>query len=495
MEDSKSGAGGNMVTNRPTLVFQGSTNPDLADLKRKSGLAKRRDENFAAFLPGEQSRADKTQLNGARIPGLTPAAGAISTPRPTYPAANPVRENTGPAGRNPLPDNLPFKRPPQLVRRIPGEQPITGRGDIGMADTRKIPGDGANPAQEAKRGGQPAQPAFVTGRTDDFSQLTLRGGPFSGGPNSFLTRGFASKNAERALNDLGYRTGENQRIETKATLLDPVGGKAGDRETPLLEAAPDLARGKKAQSVRLAEPPAQETATQRRQGFPGKEDRFVPAAGSGQDEGALAAKFESGEEGAAAVGYDGTGGTSYGKFQIASRPGTMRGFLSYLGEKAPEMAKRLLSAGPANTGGKSGRMPAEWRKIADETPALFERLQNDFIRATHVEPATEAIAKATGINFRKLPQAFREVLFSTAVQHGPAGAARIIGQAARSVNKERLINGKDKNGRTDQTEGRRLITQIYNIRAGQFSSSSPDVRAAVRSRLRQELREALDMLP
>ncbi|MDR2800457.1 MAG: hypothetical protein LBB52_04215, partial [Desulfovibrio sp.] len=472
------------------------TNQNPAELKRKSGQAKRREENFAVLLPEEQSWADKSQVNSSRAFGLNPAPGAFAMPQAPFPAANSAQGKTGQSSRNVSPDNFPLKRPPKVVRRIPAEQPITGRGDMGMVDTRKITDDNPGSFQGIQQDGQPARASFVTGRTNDFPRLNLRGGPLSGGPNSFLTRCFASKNAELVLRDLGYRTGEKQRVDTRATLLDPVSDKAGDREISPVEAAPDFARGKKAGGGRLAETAAQGTTVpQGRQSSPENNGRFVPDARNGQDEGTLAAKFESGEEGVAAVGYDGTGGTSYGKFQIASRPGTMRSFLNYLKEKAPEMAKRLLTAGPADTGGKSGRMPAEWRKIADETPALFERLQSEFIRATHVEPATEAIAQATGINFRKLPQAFREVLFSTAVQHGPAGAARIIGQAARSVNKERLINGKDKNGRADQkNEGRRLITQIYNIRAAQFSSSSSEVRAAVRSRLRQELREALDML-
>ena len=43
--------------------------------------------------------------------------------------------------------------------------------------------------------------------------------------------------------------------------------------------------------------------------------------------GSLSAKFESGTEGVAAIGYDRVGGTSYGKYQIASKPGTMDRFL------------------------------------------------------------------------------------------------------------------------------------------------------------------------
>ncbi|MBA4357411.1 MAG: hypothetical protein C0405_06760, partial [Desulfovibrio sp.] len=43
--------------------------------------------------------------------------------------------------------------------------------------------------------------------------------------------------------------------------------------------------------------------------------------------GSMAALFESGDKGAAAIGYDRTGGTSYGTFQISSRAGTMNRFL------------------------------------------------------------------------------------------------------------------------------------------------------------------------
>jgi len=42
--------------------------------------------------------------------------------------------------------------------------------------------------------------------------------------------------------------------------------------------------------------------------------------------GELSAKFESGKDGIAAIGYDRQGGTSYGKYQIASRVGMMKLF-------------------------------------------------------------------------------------------------------------------------------------------------------------------------
>ncbi len=50
--------------------------------------------------------------------------------------------------------------------------------------------------------------------------------------------------------------------------------------------------------------------------------------------GDLSSTFESGAQGVNAIGYDRNGGTSYGTYQIASKPGTMKGFIEFLREKA-----------------------------------------------------------------------------------------------------------------------------------------------------------------
>ncbi len=169
----------------------------------------------------------------------------------------------------------------------------------------------------------------------------------------------------------------------------------------------------------------------------------------------------------------------------------MAGFLSYLKEKAPDLASRLAAAGPANTGGRSGRMPAVWRQIAQEQPERFENLQTDFIRVSHFEPAMDAITDNTGVAFEKMPTALQEVLFSTAVQHGPAGAARIVSRAVSRVGAGKLAQNAGMESFT--RAGRDLIKQIYAIRAGQFGSSTQRLQAAVQHRLTSEMHEALDM--
>ncbi len=215
--------------------------------------------------------------------------------------------------------------------------------------------------------------------------------------------------------------------------------------------------------------------------------RNASAVGGGL--GALSAMFESGEKGAAAIGYDRAGGTSYGKYQIASRVGTMSRFLSYLDSRAPDLATRLRRAGPANTGSTQGRMPAEWARIAQEEPGRFERLQTDFIKMDHYQPAREKILERTGVDIETAKPALREALFSTAVQHGASGAARIFNQAIDKF----LGHGGQAQGGVQGFE-QALVSEVYNRRQNQFGGSTDAVRSSVRNRLRQEKDMVMAML-
>ncbi len=203
----------------------------------------------------------------------------------------------------------------------------------------------------------------------------------------------------------------------------------------------------------------------------------------GKKIGALSAHFESGENGTQVVGYDTRGGTSYGTYQISSRTGTMKQFINYLSEQAPDLAAKLKDAGPANTGSSSGKMPEVWKKIATEDSSRFSRLQYDFIEKSHYLPAAQEISKKTGLDVSKAPRALQEVLWSTAVQHGPAGAAKIFSRA--------LGQAHSKEG---EVKAAQLIDSVYAIRAGQFGSSEPQIAAAVRGRFKEEEKLARAML-
>ena len=201
--------------------------------------------------------------------------------------------------------------------------------------------------------------------------------------------------------------------------------------------------------------------------------------------GSISAQFESGAAGVGAVGYDPHGGTSYGTYQIASRPGTMEAFLRFLDGAEPRWAARLRAAGPANTGSASGAMPSVWKAIAAEAPERFGELQRQFIQKTHYEPARQAIFERTGIDAAKAPVAFAEALWSTAVQHGPAGATRIFVTAIETAQRET---------HHPQQVIRRALEQVYALRGEDFASSPAHVQAAVRGRLQHEGQAILALL-
>ncbi len=200
--------------------------------------------------------------------------------------------------------------------------------------------------------------------------------------------------------------------------------------------------------------------------------------------GGLSARFESGTAGTAAIGYDRVGGTSYGKYQIASKPGTMDRFLTFLDDKAPAWADRLRNAGPANTGSKDGGMPSTWKDIASENPARFEKMQHEFIAGETYEPARNMILKQTGLDFNNAPPALREVLWSTSVQHGPTGASKIFSKVI-----DQFV------GSTAKGEfNTKLIEGVYDTRKDQFGSSTRRVQQSVVNRLNEEKQVALNML-
>ena len=213
-------------------------------------------------------------------------------------------------------------------------------------------------------------------------------------------------------------------------------------------------------------------------------NRPADAAGAGEAAlGILSAAFESGAAGCDAIGYDPGGGTSYGIYQIASRPGTMDRFIDFLDREAPAWADRLRAAGEANTGGRGGEMPRVWKAIASEDPDRFTGLQHAFIEATHYRPAEQKILGSEGLAVAERSEALREVLWSTAVQHGPDGAARIFQTAL-----ERLRAGGG-----DPSDAA-VIEQVYRLRADTADRHDPDLASALRNRFRVEKRQSLELL-
>lgn len=198
--------------------------------------------------------------------------------------------------------------------------------------------------------------------------------------------------------------------------------------------------------------------------------------------GALSARFESGGD-PASVGYDRVGGTSYGIYQLSSRAGTFDDFLQFLDSKAPDMATRLRAAGRADTGSKIGPMPAAWKTLAHDENQRFSALQHEFIRETHFQPALKKVTELTGVDLTGRNKAIAQALWSTAVQHGATGSARIFAKALEAVGDADGLGGDKK-----------LLKAVYDTRSRQFGSSSAHVRGAVHNRFASELKDVMSIL-
>src|SRR5829696_4167852 len=131
--------------------------------------------------------------------------------------------------------------------------------------------------------------------------------------------------------------------------------------------------------------------------------------------GKLSERFETGGRGPGTVstGRGDAGGASYGSYQMTSKPrgGTVRRFVT-----GPNFPFRDKFAGP--TPGTSEFTNA-WKRLAASDRDEFQSSQHDFIKKTHFDPLVQKIIDEDGLNVLTRSHTLQDVIWSTAVQHGP----------------------------------------------------------------------------
>jgi hypothetical protein len=155
------------------------------------------------------------------------------------------------------------------------------------------------------------------------------------------------------------------------------------------------------------------------------------------------AQFESPRSASAAIGYDSTGGWSYGVFQIASNTGTMALFLNYLKTTNPK-ASALLEAAGGSAGAMRGTQDFKkaWQSLAVDVglKSGFEQAQYGFIKSQHFDKLSAKVQKDTGLNVEARSVALQNVLWSVATQHGPKST--VISNALKGLDAARMTDSQ-----------------------------------------------------
>lgn len=105
---------------------------------------------------------------------------------------------------------------------------------------------------------------------------------------------------------------------------------------------------------------------------------------------AISLKYESNHQ-ADVIGSDNGGGASYGKYQIATKPGTMSDFIRYLGRNGyGEYQKGLIDVEAAKAALRKDRSFVEkWKSFSNDDK--FSDAQKEFLIANNLCPALRKV--------------------------------------------------------------------------------------------------------
>ena len=201
------------------------------------------------------------------------------------------------------------------------------------------------------------------------------------------------------------------------------------------------------------------------------------SSATGTGLGFIAEKYESAGRGSGTVGWDKMGGTSYGKKQISSKTGAMTDYLKFLEKSGKgDVAKELRDSGiEKDTGSTSGKAVDVWKKLA--ASGKLGDSESEFLKTQSFDVAKKGIKDQDLKTRIENSKALQEMLYSTAVQHGPGGAMGIM-------------NSVFKKGMTDE----QLVKAVYKERGTKFGGSTANVQAGVAKRFASEEQDIMGLL-
>lgn len=173
--------------------------------------------------------------------------------------------------------------------------------------------------------------------------------------------------------------------------------------------------------------------------------------------GTLSAAEESGNKGPLAYNPDDRGGKSYGTYQMHSKT-----------DHLPAFARRVGITGTPGT----DAFLRSWRAAVNRLgPKKFQAAEHQHIKETHFDVQAQEIRRRTGLDVTARSKAVQDMVWSTAVQHGPW--TKIISDIVK------------KNGGKNISD-EVLLAQVYKARAKK--------EPTLKKRYNREFLAAMEML-
>jgi hypothetical protein len=174
------------------------------------------------------------------------------------------------------------------------------------------------------------------------------------------------------------------------------------------------------------------------------------------------------------------GGVSFGSYQLTSvrKRGQRSRVEEFLATDGERWALRFAGLEPTDEAFK-----AIWKEIAAEDPAAFHDAQHKFIDRTHYRVQIKKIQDEEGLDIGARSYALQDVVWSTAVQHGPDTG--IITSAIQEASREFGDNFTDE----------QLIGKVYDVRSRWNPIDKPRYDEERPSALRQLKHEVVKFPP
>lgn len=195
--------------------------------------------------------------------------------------------------------------------------------------------------------------------------------------------------------------------------------------------------------------------------------------------GFLSSKYESnGDTGCVSNLAGDSGGKSYGVWQLSSNMGSLASFIGWLRDKNINFYNLLMDARNSDGNTYGTNFDNAWRGLAQTNSEEFYNLQKEYIKYAYYEPSAAKIKQKYGLDVNSMSLAFKNVVFSTAVQHGVGGASTVYSNINMGL------------------QERELLSAVYDERSKvdkYFANNSESVKQGVYARFQTERQDALKM--